>query len=61
MGTFIGALSDRHGTRKVSLAGLALTTLSLALLGLVTNDKLANKILLPVILVIAGKAPSFYL
>ena len=59
MGTFIGALSDRYGTRKVSLVGFALTTPSLALLGVVTDDKLVNKILLPVILVSAGKAPSF--
>lgn len=55
LGTAIGGISDRYGTRRVSLVGFALTTPSLALLGVVRDDMLVNKVLLPVILVSVGK------
>lgn len=55
LGTTIGGISDRYGARRVSLVGFALTTLSLALLGVIHDDMLVDKILLPVILVSVGK------
>lgn len=55
LGTAIGGISDRYGTRRISLVGFALTTPSLALLGVVRDDMLVNKVLLPVILVFVGK------
>ena len=55
LGTVIGGISDRYGTRRVSLVGFVLTIPSLALLGVVHDDRFVNKILLPVILVSVGK------
>lgn len=55
LGTVIGGISDRYGARRVSLVGFALTTPSLALLGVVHDNMLVDKILLPVILVSVGK------
>lgn len=60
LGTAIGGISDRYGTRRVSLVGFALTTPSLALLGVVHNDTLVNKVLLPVILVSVGKYDTIF-
>ena len=54
LGTVIGALSDRYGTRAVSLFGFALTTPSLALMGLVTDDSVGHQAALIVLLVANG-------
>lgn len=60
LGTAIGGISDRYGTRRVSLVGFALTTPSLALLGVVRDDMLVNKVLLTVILVSVGKYETIF-
>ena len=60
LGTAIGGISDTYGTRRVSLVGFALTTPSLALLGVVRDDTLVNKVLLPVILVSVGKYETIF-
>lgn len=60
LGTAIGGISDTYGTRRVSLVGFALTTPSLALLGVVHDDTLVNKVLLPVILVSVGKYETIF-
>ena len=54
LGTVIGALSDRYGTRAVSLFGFALTTPSLALMGLVKDDSIGQQAALIVLLVAIG-------
>ena len=54
LGTFIGALSDRYGTRSVSLLGFVLTTPSLAFMGLVTNNSVGCQAVLIIILVVIG-------
>ena len=58
LGTVIGALSDRYGTRAVSLSGFALTTPSLALMGLVTDDSVGHQAALIVLLVAIGSFHS---
>ena len=58
LGAVIGALSDRYGTRAVSLLGFALTTPSLALMGLVTDDSAGHQAALIILLVAIG---SFHL
>lgn len=60
LGTLIGGISDRYGTRRVSLVGFALTTPSLALLGVVRDDRLVNQVLLPAILVSVGKYETIF-
>ena len=57
-GAAIGALSDRYGTRKVSLAGFILTTPSLALMGLAKRADLTDEVLLCVLLFIIGTKPK---
>ena len=54
LGTAIGALSDRYGTRTVSLLGFTLTTPSLALMGLVTDDSAGHQAALIILLVAIG-------
>lgn len=54
LGTVIGALSDRYGTRLVSLLGFALTTPCLALMGLATDDSIGHQVTLISLLVIIG-------
>lgn len=54
LGTVIGALSDRYGTRATSLFGFALTTPCLALMGLVTDDSIRHQITLVTLLVLIG-------
>ena len=54
LGTVIGALSDRYGPRAVSLFGFALTTPSLALMGLVTDDSAGDQAALIILLVSIG-------
>ena len=54
LGTAIGALSDRYGTRAVSLFGFALTTPSLALMGLVSDDSAGHQAALIILLVAIG-------
>ena len=56
LGTVIGALSDRYGTRAVSLFGFALTTPSLALMGLVKDDSIGHQAALIVLLVAIGSS-----
>ena len=59
LGTVIGALSDRYGTRAVSLSGFALTTPSLALMGLVTDDSAGHQAALIILLVAIGSFLPF--
>lgn len=54
LGALIGALSDRYGTRAVSLLGFALTTPSLALMGLITDNSASNQAGLIILLVVIG-------
>lgn len=54
LGTVIGALSDRYGTRATSLLGFALTTPCLALMGLAKDDSIGHQVTLVSLLVIIG-------
>lgn len=60
-GAFFGALSDRYGSRPVSLAGLALTTINLGLMGLVKENAILDKVILCIFLVLVGRSTRFYL
>lgn len=55
LGAVIGALSDRYGTRTVAVFGFALTVVSLALLGVVTDGSVPHQIALIILLVANGK------
>lgn len=62
MSPLYGFLSDRYGRRIVALGGFAIAVPSLALLGLVKNADLSNKLLLCIFLVLVGMntpPPSF--
>ncbi|KAL6713704.1 hypothetical protein ACLMJK_009169 [Lecanora helva] len=61
LGAFIGALSDRYGTRKVALFGFGLTIPSLALLGVVTDGSVPHQAALVVLLVGNGVGLNFIL
>ncbi|KAF7502126.1 hypothetical protein GJ744_006997 [Endocarpon pusillum] len=50
----IGALSDRFGTSIIVLTGFTLSTLSLALLSLVTENSIQHKVLLSILLALTG-------
>lgn len=54
LGTVIGALSDRYGTRATSLLGFALTTPCLALMGLANDDSIGHQVTLVSLLVLIG-------
>lgn len=63
LGTVIGALSDRYGTRLVSLLGFALTAPCLALMGLATDDSIGHQVTLVSLLVMIGSChdtPSIF-
>ena len=60
LGTVIGALSNRYGTRSVSLFGFALTTPSLDLLGLIVDDSVAHQAGLIILLVAIGEWSSHF-
>ena len=57
LGPVVGALSDRYGTKKISLVGFATTIPFLALLGVVNGPELAYQVLLVVLLVITSQCP----
>lgn len=54
MGTIIGALSDRYGTRATSLLGFALSTPCLALMGLARDASIVHQATLVSLLVVIG-------
>ena len=55
-GSLAGALSDRLGTRVVVLGGFAISTAALALLSLVTDNSIHQKVLLCALLAIISKS-----
>ena len=57
MGTFIGYLSDRFGTRSVALFGFGMTVPCLALLGVITDGSAGHQVALIVLLVANGRTP----
>ena len=54
-GSLAGALSDRLGTRVVVLGGFAISTTALALLSLITDNSIHQKVLLCALLAIISK------
>lgn len=54
----VGVMSDRLGARVVVLAGFAISTVTLALLGLVGQDSIQHIILLCALLAMTGKSRS---
>lgn len=56
LGTPVGALSDRYGTRSLSVLGFATVAPSLALLGLIRWNTILDKIMLGVLLFVIGKS-----
>ncbi|KAL9055983.1 MAG: hypothetical protein Q9206_002928 [Seirophora lacunosa] len=57
----VGLMSDRLGARVVVLAGFAISTLTLALLGLVGQDSIQDKILLCTLLAVTGAGNTMML
>ena len=55
LGTLIGILSDRFGTRKVAAVGFAMLVPSLALLGDVKDNNVGNIVILCCLLVLIGE------
>ncbi|KAL9126720.1 MAG: hypothetical protein Q9217_004265 [Psora testacea] len=60
LGAFIGALSDRIGTRAVALFGFALTVPSLACLGVVTDRSTGHQAALIVLVVANGELSTAF-
>lgn len=57
MGTFVGYLSDRFGTRSVALFGFGMTMPCLALLGVINDGTAPYQVALIVLLVANGRTP----
>ena len=51
----VGALSDRFGTRKVVVGGFAVSTVTIALLSLVTHNSIHQIVLLSILLAFTGQ------
>ena len=60
LGMVAGFLSDLYGPKKLALSGFILTTLCLALLGLVKVNSLGDKLLLCILLVFIGSLFSIH-
>lgn len=56
-GVVYGLLSDQFGPKKVSLAGFAITTISLGLLSFTAKNSFSSQVLLCVLLAVIGLLP----